>query len=105
MWTTPEENAAIGAKMGAILADATVPTVVLLPIGGVSALDAPGGPFHDPEADAALFQAIHESLDNHPIVSVVDLDHHINDPEFADRAASTLMGLMSPASQPRTSRP
>ena len=35
----------------------SAPTVLLIPRGGVSALDAPGRPFHDPEADAALFRA------------------------------------------------
>jgi uncharacterized protein (UPF0261 family) len=102
MRTTPEENAAIGARMGEILAEASVPTVVLLPLGGVSAIDAPGGPFHDPEADAALFRAIHEALDNHPHVTVVDRDNHINDPEFADHAVSVLQSLMSADNQPGT---
>ena len=32
------------------------PVRFLLPEGGVSALDAPGHAFHDPEADAALFR-------------------------------------------------
>ena len=33
------------------------PVRFLLPEGGVSALDAPGHPFWDPAADAALFGA------------------------------------------------
>lgn len=95
MRTTPEENAAIGRRMGEILARATAWTVVLLPLGGVSALDAPGRPFHDPEADAALFGALHRALDGHPRVEVVDRKHHINDPFFADQAAFALRLLMS----------
>ncbi len=95
MRTTPEENAAIGRRMGEILARATARTVVLLPLGGVSALDAPGRPFHDPEADAALFGALHRALDGHPRVEVVDRKHHINDPFFADQAAFALGLLMS----------
>lgn len=95
MRTTPEENAAIGRRMGEILARATARTVVLLPLGGVSALDAPGRPFHDPEADAALFGALHRALDGHPRVEVVDRKHHINDPFFADQAAFALRLLMS----------
>ena len=63
MRTTAEEYAAIGRRMAEILATATRQTVVLLPEGGVSALDAPGQPFHDPEADAALFEAIRRGLD------------------------------------------
>ncbi len=46
--TTPEENAALGRRMSEILRRATAPVIVILPIGGVSALDAPGKPFYDP---------------------------------------------------------
>ena len=96
MRTTLEENAEIGRRMAEILAGATVPTVVMLPLGGVSALDIPGGPFHDPGADAALFGALREALDAHPIVTVVDRPHHINDPAFADQAVLALRVLMQP---------
>ncbi len=54
MRTTPEENAALGGWMARVLRDAKVPTVVMLPLRGVSALDAPGQPFQDPDADRAL---------------------------------------------------
>ncbi len=56
MRTTVEENAKLGQMIGRVLAQAQSELVVMLPLGGVSALDAPGMPFHDPEADAALFQ-------------------------------------------------
>jgi len=100
MRTTPEENAAIGKRMAEILARAMVRTVVLLPLGGVSALDAPGGAFQDPQADAALFDALHRALDGHRRVEVVDRDQHINDPSFADHAAFALRQLMSAGPQP-----
>src|SRR5262249_47696185 len=51
MRTTPAENAALGARIAGVLGRATGPAVVLIPEGGVSALDAPGKPFYDPEAD------------------------------------------------------
>jgi uncharacterized protein (UPF0261 family) len=96
MRTTPEENAELGRRIGSILSNATADVVVRLPQRGVSALDAPGMPFHDPEADAALFAAIHEALDDHPRVTVVDRPYHINDPTFAFQAALALQLLMSP---------
>ena len=34
----------------------------LLPEGGVSLIDAPGQPFHDPAADAALFEALEATV-------------------------------------------
>ena len=81
MRTTPEENAAIGEFLARKLNALTGPAVFLLPEGGVSALDAPGQAFHDPDADAALFAAIEK--DTAPGI-VRRVPHHINDPEFAD---------------------
>lgn len=94
MRTTPDECAAIGRRMASILSAATAPTVVLLPLRGVSAIDAPGKPFHDPEADSALFDALTSSLSGVPNVRLVPRDEHINDPPFADAAASTLLRFL-----------
>ena len=80
MRTTAQECGEIGRFLGRKLAATTGPTRVLLPTGGVSALDAPGMPFHDPEADEALFAAVEAAA---PDV-VTRLPHHVNDPEFAD---------------------
>jgi uncharacterized protein (UPF0261 family) len=95
MRTTPEENAALGRRLAEVLGRARVPAVVLIPRGGVSALDAPGRPFHDPDADAALFDALENGLSGHPWVRVVSRDEHINDPAFADAAASLFLELFS----------
>jgi uncharacterized protein (UPF0261 family)/N-acetylglutamate synthase-like GNAT family acetyltransferase len=97
MRTTPQENAALGARVAEVLGRSQGPTVVLIPRGGISALDAPGQPFHDPEADAALFRALTEGLAGHPRVQVVARDEHINDPAFADLAARTLLRLLRDA--------
>ena len=56
MRTTRDENRAIGEWMGGRLNQMEGPVRLLLPEGGVSMLDAPGKPFHDPEADNALFE-------------------------------------------------
>jgi uncharacterized protein (UPF0261 family) len=71
-----------------------VPTVALVPRGGVSAIDAPGKPFHDPEADQALFEALEEGLRGLSLVRLEFRDEHINDPAFAEAAANTLLGLL-----------
>jgi uncharacterized protein (UPF0261 family) len=99
MRTTPEENAAIGRRMAEILSGATAWTRVILPLRGISALDAPGQPFYDPLADAALFRAIHEGLDGHDFVEVMDREEHINDRGFALGAAMSLRMMM--VSNPR----
>jgi uncharacterized protein (UPF0261 family) len=92
MRTTAEESAAIGAGMARKLAEATGPVAVLLPARGVSAIDKAGQPFDDPAARQALHGAIRDGL---PGKEVVELDLHINDPEFADRAAQRLIGMMT----------
>src|SRR5699024_6995875 len=62
MRTTVEENAELGRRIGTKLAGATGPTAVILPGGGLSGIDAPGKPFHDPEADAAAFDAVRAGI-------------------------------------------
>jgi uncharacterized protein (UPF0261 family) len=91
MRTTPAENAAIGADIARKLAAATGPVSVLLPARGVSAIDREGQPFDDPAARRALHAAIRAGLG---AADVMELDLHINDPEFADAAARRLLELM-----------
>ena len=57
----------------------------LIPEGGVSAIDRPGQPFHDPEADRALFDGASSSASAPaPTASSLRLPLHINDEAFAD---------------------
>ncbi len=86
MRTTPEENARIGAWIAAKLNRMEGPVRMLLPLGGVSALDAPGQPFWDPQADAALFDALRRDLQPTAQRRLVEVPAHINDPVFATEA-------------------
>ena len=95
MRTTPEENAELGEIIGEKLATATGPTALALPLGGVSMLDVEGEEFHDPEADAALFDALRESVDEN--VDLIELETDINDESFAERLAETLDDSMRAA--------
>jgi uncharacterized protein (UPF0261 family) len=54
----------------------------------VSMIDADGQPFHDPDADAALFGAIREALDDR--VELIEMDCNVNDPAFATAMAEKL---------------
>lgn len=93
MRTTEDENRRLGERIGAKLAAATAPTVLLVPRGGVSALDIEGLPFHDPAADAALIDAVLTGVAG-SAVSAIDRAEHINDPAFAVLAADTLHALI-----------
>ncbi len=84
MRTTPDENRAIGEFIAAKLNAMRGPVRFLIPEGGVSAIDRPGQPFHDPEADRALFAAIEERFQPAPDRQLRRLSLHINDEAFAD---------------------
>ena len=86
MRTTPEENRAIGEFIATKLNACNGPVRFLLPAGGVSLIDAPGQPFHDPEADAALFDAIESNLIQTDGRRLITVDANINDDAFADAA-------------------
>lgn len=93
MRTTPEENDLLGKEIAEKASAARGPTAVLVPLRGVSAIDAEGKPFWWPEADAALFQSLRNWLSPH--VRLIELDMHINDPLFAQKAVETLRQLMT----------
>lgn len=98
MRTTQQENEKLGAIIGEKLKAAQGPTKVVLPTRGVSALDNEGQPFDDPEARRALYDCIKSCVGED--VEVVELDQHINDPEFAQRLASELMAMMGAQGNP-----
>lgn len=83
MRTTPEENRAIGAFISERLNRCEGEVRFLLPLGGVSAIDAPGQPFHDPAANEALFDVIRSTFRRTERRKLIELPHHINDPAFA----------------------
>ncbi|MBR0663049.1 UPF0261 family protein [Roseomonas hellenica] len=84
MRTTPEENRAIGRFIVERLNRMEGPVRFLLPLGGVSAIDVPGMPFHDPATDAALFDTIRAGLVPAPNRKLIEVDAAINDRAFAD---------------------
>jgi uncharacterized protein (UPF0261 family) len=94
MRTTAGENAELGRRLGAKLAGASGPVVLMIPRGGVSALDAPGVDFEDSAADAALFDELLAAVAGSAVV-VLDTPEHINDAAFAVRAADELHQLIS----------
>jgi uncharacterized protein (UPF0261 family) len=83
MRTTPEENVKIAQWIAAKLNRSTSAFAILLPEGGVSMLDAPGAAFHDPRADAALFDTLESQIQPSDSRQIIRLPHNINDPEFS----------------------
>lgn len=86
MRTTPEENKRIAEFIADRLNRMEGPVRFLLPLGGVSLIDAPGKPFHDPAANAALFDTIRALFKPAPNRKLIEVDAAINDRAFADAA-------------------
>jgi uncharacterized protein (UPF0261 family) len=60
------------------------PCAVLIPLKGWSSLDREGGPLYDPDADRTFAEALIKKLRSN--VPVVEVDLHLNTPEFAKEA-------------------
>nr|WP_239000961.1 Tm-1-like ATP-binding domain-containing protein [Jiangella asiatica] len=89
MRTSAEECAELGRQLAVKLNRATGPSAVLIPTRGFSQISTPGQVFHDPQADAALIDALTASLGPH--VYVRRFNTHINDPRLAAAAARILI--------------
>jgi len=92
MRTTPDECGELGRTIGRKLSAATGPTVLFVPLKGVSMIAVEGQPFYDKDADDALLAGLHETLG--PSVEVHELETDINDPAFADAMADRLHELI-----------
>jgi uncharacterized protein (UPF0261 family) len=93
MRTTAEENRHVGAWIAGKLNACTGPVRFVIPEGGVSMIDAPGQPFYDPEADAALFETLAREMRPTGDRKLISLPYHINAPEFAQAVAEIFHGI------------
>jgi uncharacterized protein (UPF0261 family)/ABC-type branched-subunit amino acid transport system ATPase component len=97
MRTTAEENERMGRWIGERLNQMDGPVRFFLPEGGVSALDARGQPFWDPEADAALFRNLERTVRATGNRQLIRVKQNINDPEFASTIVSAFRTLFGRA--------
>jgi uncharacterized protein (UPF0261 family)/ABC-type branched-subunit amino acid transport system ATPase component len=99
MRTTRDENRAAGEWIGQRVNQMEGPVRFLLPEGGVSMLDRPGAPFHDPEADAALFEAIEKTVRPTSKRGVERVRANINDTAFVDAVIDAFVSISPPVSK------
>jgi uncharacterized protein (UPF0261 family) len=92
MRTTAEEMDQLGKAIAEKASASNGPTRVIVPLRGVSAIDAVDKPFHDPVANHALFQSLRNWI--YPPERLLEVDAHINDVAFAERCANELLALM-----------
>jgi uncharacterized protein (UPF0261 family) len=93
--TTPQEQQKIAEALAGKINKAIAPTVVLVPLKGFSKLDrSKEMPFYDPEAGRRFVRVLKKKVSN-PFVEIEEMEAHINDPIFAERATALLVGKMS----------
>jgi uncharacterized protein (UPF0261 family) len=92
MRTNVAENIRMGEMLAAAANASKGPVTIVLPLKGVSMLDRPGGQFWDPEADGACFDALKRNV--RPGIPVLELNYNINDPEFSETVAKTLLAML-----------
>jgi uncharacterized protein (UPF0261 family)/ABC-type branched-subunit amino acid transport system ATPase component len=93
MRTTAAENDRIGRWIGERLNRMDGPVRFLLPELGVSALDAQGQAFRDPQADAALIRALEQTVRQTASRQLIKVKRHINDPEFSAAIVAAFRAL------------
>jgi len=95
MRTTPEESASLGEEVAQKLSTARGPVALFIPLGGISMIATPGGPFYDAAADEALFAAVRANVGAN--VELIELDSDINDPAFAEAMVAKLHSFVGGA--------
>lgn len=88
-----DEMIALGYLFAERLNQAKGPVVIAVPTRGLSIPNVPGGPFWNPEADAAFLSSLRTRLrEDIPIIS---FDQHVNDPTFGEKVADLFIELMN----------
>ena len=96
--TTPQELREIAKEVARKLNGSKGPVIFLIPLKGWSSLDKEGMSLYDPEADRTFV----DELKMHIIqkISIIELDLHLNTPEFAEEAVNRFLKLYQ-KSKPR----
>ena len=91
--TSVEERRQMAAIIAERLNCSAAPCLILIPLKGWSFLDKKGRSFHDPEANRTFVKELKRRLK--PEIPVVELDHHLNTPEFGKEAVELFHQLFA----------
>ena len=94
MRTNVCESAAIGKWIAQKLNNMTGSVRMLVPSGGFSALDVPGGDFWQPDANMALTVALQNLFEHSPTHRLSIHPYHINSPEFCLALVDALRAVL-----------
>ena len=89
---SPEELQSVGALVAEKLNRSRAATRVFIPLQGFSFPDRVNLPHWDPEGNQAFIDALKAGLN--PDIPVVELDAHINDPDFIEPVVQEFLTIM-----------
>jgi uncharacterized protein (UPF0261 family) len=87
-----EEMVALGHLFAERLNPCTGPVLIAVPTQGLSIPNVPGGPFWDPEADAAFLATLREEIKEG--IPILTFESHVNDPAFGEQVADLFIEMM-----------
>jgi uncharacterized protein (UPF0261 family) len=87
-----EEMIALGELFAERLNPAKGPVIIVVPTEGLSIPNIPGGPFWNPEWDAAFLETLKKNIRED--IPVLTYEQHVNDPAFGQQAADLFIELM-----------
>ncbi|XP_042482712.1 toMV susceptible protein tm-1(GCR26) [Macadamia integrifolia] len=93
MRTTVDENQKFAAFIADKVNKSSSKVCICLPQKGISALDAPGQPFYDPEATGTLISELGRLIETNVDRQVKIYPYHINDPEFANTVVDLFLAI------------
>jgi uncharacterized protein (UPF0261 family) len=89
---SPEELRSVGKLTAEKINRGKGPIRVFIPLRGFSFPDRENLPHWEPEGNRAFIESLKAHL--HPSIAWVELDAHINDPEFIDPLANAFLSMM-----------
>ena len=97
MRTNEEENRMLGKELAQKLHGANA--TMILPLKGISQIDAEGDIFYNPGVNQVLFDSIKENSGEG--LKILEVNAHINDPKFAEVLVEELLKLLEGAERQR----
>ena len=87
-----EEMKKVGEVMASKLNSAQGPTTLMIPLKGFSMYAREGHELYDPVSDNGFIDAVKSNLNSN--VRLVEIDAHINDPEFSLKTAEEMIRII-----------
>jgi uncharacterized protein (UPF0261 family) len=95
---SPDELSGVGKLIAQKLNRSKGPTQVFIPLKGFSYPDRINLPHWEPEGNRALIESLKATLN--PSIPVIELDAHINDPDFIEPVVHAFISMMKKKNVP-----